>query len=150
MTWRCWSKTLLFHLEEPWVCSPVWYEQMCLLIDWNHDLCKDKTQECKSFLIHYKSKLRNVNHFWFIISPVLPDVTLMTIQPESYNKWIVCPCPYLEILHKQHALPYFPVDNAHPLFSVLTNFFNRYRAPYVHRAPENTWNRTTGFGHARI
>jgi hypothetical protein len=37
-------------------------------------------------------------------------------------------------------LPYFPVDNAHPVFSVLTNFFNRYRAP------ENTWNRTTGCG----
>jgi hypothetical protein len=39
-------------------------------------------------------------------------------------------------------VPYFPVDNvhlmfyAHPVFSVLTNFFNRYRAPYVYRAPE--------------
>jgi hypothetical protein len=54
------------------------------------------------------------------------------------------------------ALPYFPVDNAHlmynthPVFSVLTNFFNRYRAPYVYRAPENAWNRTTGCGQARI
>jgi hypothetical protein len=48
------------------------------------------------------------------------------------------------------TLPYFPVDNAHPVFSVLTNFFNRYRAPYVYRAPENTWNRTTGCGQARI
>jgi hypothetical protein len=47
-------------------------------------------------------------------------------------------------------LPYFPVDNAHlmynaqPVFSVLTNFLNRYRAP------ENTCNRTTGCGQARI
>jgi hypothetical protein len=47
-------------------------------------------------------------------------------------------------------VPYFPVNNAHlmynvhPVFSILTNFFNRYRAP------ENTWNRTTGCGHARI
>jgi hypothetical protein len=40
--------------------------------------------------------------------------------------------------------------NAHPVFSVLTNFFNRYRAPYVYRARENTWNRSTGCGQARI
>jgi hypothetical protein len=47
-------------------------------------------------------------------------------------------------------IPYFPVDNAHPVFSVLTNFSDRYRAPYVYRAPENTWNRTTGCGQAHI
>jgi hypothetical protein len=58
--------------------------------------------------------------------------------------------------HKYTHLPYFPVNNAHlmynahPVFSILTNFFNRYRAPYVFRAPENTWNRTTGCGQARI
>jgi hypothetical protein len=55
-----------------------------------------------------------------------------------------------------NKLPYFPVNNAHLMykanlvFSVLSNFFNRYRAPYVYRAPENTWNRTTGCGQARI
>jgi hypothetical protein len=47
-------------------------------------------------------------------------------------------------------VPYFPADNAHPVFSVLTNFFSRYRTPYVYHAPENTWNRTTGCGQARI
>jgi hypothetical protein len=52
--------------------------------------------------------------------------------------------------HSQKQVPYFPVDNAHPVFSLLANFFNRYRAPYVYRAPENTWNRTTGCGKARI
>jgi hypothetical protein len=64
------------------------------------------------------------------------------------------PCNWL---HSGYIyIPYFPVDNAqlmcnpHPVFSVLTNFCNRYRAPYVYHAPENTWNRTTGCGQARI
>jgi hypothetical protein len=35
-------------------------------------------------------------------------------------------------------------------FPVLTKLLYRYRAPYVYRAPENTWNRTTGCGQARI
>jgi hypothetical protein len=35
-------------------------------------------------------------------------------------------------------------------FTVLTNLLYRYRTPYVYCAPENTWNRTTGCGQARI
>jgi mRNA deadenylase 3'-5' endonuclease subunit Ccr4 len=49
-----------------------------------------------------------------------------------------------EVATDHYLLPYFPVDNAHPIFSVLTNFLNRYRAP------ENTWNRMTGCGQACI
>jgi hypothetical protein len=63
----------------------------------------------------------------------------------SYVVDINC-CPHNET----HKNQYFPVDNAHllynahPVFSVLTNFLN------IYRAPENTWNRTTGCGQARI
>jgi hypothetical protein len=63
---------------------------------------------------------------------------------------------YTDPITSPFKLPYFPVDNthlmynAHPVLSVLTNFFNRYRVPYVYRTPENTWNRTTDCSHARI
>jgi hypothetical protein len=92
----------------------------------------------------------------------MPLTTRVVVRVVVSNPWEVQPFRMTKLIAYKHStttkmgVPHFPVDNAHlmynahPVFSILTNFFNRYRAPYVNSAPENTWNRSTGCGQARI